>query len=98
MAFVRNAPKATLLRSLPAGVTYEQACDRVKAAGLGTLARSYFTKIRSESGRVKSNGRHASDAPAPTLSNEQQFRKLVIALGTERARKLLKDFESMSWS
>lgn len=108
----RPAIKGDFVRSLPKDITYEDAVKRVKEAGLGTLHRSYFASARTgrhARSKVRTNGHsngngHATTTPSapppptlPVLTSEQQFRKLVIAIGTERARKLLRDFDTLSW-
>jgi hypothetical protein len=99
----RFAPsKAEFIRSLPARMPAKQVVAQGRAAGL-ELSEAYVYVVRSSKGagrpRRDASERHvpvAASAAAPTPTGEAAevaFRKLVVALGVERARALLDDVE-----
>lgn len=91
----KNADKGDWIRSQPRDLSFDELSKRAKAAGHGTLSRSYVTKLRSEMQKPNghSNGREHSDDTAGDTTG-QQFLKLVRIIGTQRARKMLDVYEN----
>ena len=93
--------KARFVRAQPATMKANDVVAAAKKAGL-TLTASYVYEVRSG---AKKAGKGAKKAPVPKGStrtggekpsasssgSEREFRKLVVALGVERASELLAD-------
>lgn len=99
--------KANFIASLPLSLSTDEVNAKLKAAGLGAAAKTYISKVRRQVRESKAqastievikkaNGH--SNGNGHALTPEQQLRKLVVVLGTERVRKLVNQYESLSWT
>ena len=87
MARPKKSPsKVDFVLALPPDLTANDVSERAKAAGLA-ITPGYVYEIRS------SAKRRSAKAPAAPPSPEAAFRRMVLELGTARAKTLLDDVE-----
>jgi hypothetical protein len=103
----RPSLKADFIRSQPLDVPIKDVQRAGKRAGVGDLAKSYISKVRSEmnvqqgvAAVRRADAAAAAVKPAAVMTTvntaqpEQQLRAIVVVLGTARVRQIIDELEA----